>query len=107
MISIVEAAKCATSVLTIAAFLAGCATAAQRQYQAMASNNQSAVQDLRICSETVYNSPEFAPLRRHLPFKVTDATLEQLSDNSLASDDEIKVILALHPQLQPIPTNPR
>jgi hypothetical protein len=55
----------------------------------------------------VYNSPEFAPLRRHLPFKVTDATLEQLSDNSLASDDEIKVILALHPQLQPIPTNPR
>jgi hypothetical protein len=100
MIGIVEAAKRATSVTTIAALLAGCATAAQRQYQTMASNNQSSVQDLRICSETVYNSPEFAPLRRHLPFKVTDATLEQLSDNSLARDDEIKIILSLHPQLQ-------
>ena len=100
MIGIVEAAKRATSILAIAALLAGCATAAQRQYQAMASNNQSAVQDLRICSETVYNSREFAPLRKHLPFKATDATLEQLSDDSLAGDDEIRVILALHPQLR-------
>jgi len=65
MIGVVEAAKRATSVITIAGLLAGCATAAQRQYQAMASNNQSAVQDLRTCSETVYNSPEFAvPLSR-------------------------------------------
>jgi hypothetical protein len=39
MIGKVEAAKRATSVITIAALLAGCATAAQRQYQAMASNN--------------------------------------------------------------------
>jgi hypothetical protein len=86
--------------LAIAALLAACATAAQRQYQTMVSNNQSAVQDLRVCSEIVYNSAEFAPLRRHIPFKATDATLEQLSDNSLVTDDEIQLILAVHPQLQ-------
>jgi hypothetical protein len=100
MIGIVEAAQRVTSVIAIAALLAGCATAAQRQYQAMASNNQSAVQELQACTKALYDSPEYAPLRRHAPYKVSDATLEQLSDNSLATDDEIKLILALHPQLQ-------
>jgi len=86
--------------LWIAVLVAGCATAAQRQYQAMVNNDRSAVQDLRACSETVYNSSEFAPLRRHIPFRANDATLEQLSDNSLATDDEVKIILVVHPQLQ-------
>ena len=81
MISIVEAAKRATSVITIAGLLAGCATAAQRQYQAIASNNRSAAQGLHACAVAVYESPESAPLRRHVPLKANDATLEQLSDN--------------------------
>jgi hypothetical protein len=92
--------KRAIGVLAIAASLVGCATAAQRQYQAMASNNRTAVQDLQECSTTIYNSPEFAPLRKHAPYKASDATLEQLSDNSLATDEEVKTILEIHPQLQ-------
>jgi type I site-specific restriction endonuclease len=86
--------------LEIAAILAGCATAAQRQYQGMISNNQSAVQELQACAETIYNSPQNAPLRRHAPFKFADVTLEQLSDNSSATDDEIKLILENHPKMQ-------
>src|SRR5215467_5258447 len=100
MIGVVQAAKRATSVITIAALLAGCATAAQRQYQGMVSSNRSAVQDLQACAVALYNSSEAAPLRRHAPYKITDLTLEQLSDNSLATDGEIKIILALHPRLQ-------
>jgi hypothetical protein len=93
-------ARRAWSVAAVAVLLAGCATAAQRQYQAMASNNRSAVQDLQACTIAVYDSPEFAPLRRHFPYKASDATLEQLSNNSLATDDEIKLILEVHPKLQ-------
>jgi hypothetical protein len=88
------------SVAAVAVLLAGCATAAQRQYQAMVSNDRSAVQDLQACAETVYNSPEYAPLRRHVPFRVTDITLEQLSDNSFATDDEVQLILETHPKMQ-------
>jgi hypothetical protein len=73
-------ARRAMSGAAVAVILAGCATAAQRQYQAMATNNRSAVQEFQACAETVYNSPD-APLWRHVPFTVTDATLEQLSDN--------------------------
>jgi hypothetical protein len=93
-------ARRALSVAAAAVLLAGCATAAQRQYQAMASNNQSAAQDLQACTMSVYDSPEFAPLRRHIPYKATDATLEQLSDNRSATDDEIKLIFEIHPKVQ-------
>jgi hypothetical protein len=93
-------ARRAASVFLMAALLAGCATAAQKQYQAIASNNRSAAQDLQACAIALYESPESAPLRRHAPLKATDATLEQLSDNSLATDDEIRVILENHPKMQ-------
>jgi hypothetical protein len=87
--------------IAIAASLAACATAAQRQYQAAVTNDKAALQDLRECTMAVYNSAGFAPLREHIPANVlTDATLEQLSDNRLATDAEIKIILANHPQLQ-------
>jgi hypothetical protein len=86
--------------IVIAGSLTACATAAQRQYQTMVTTDKSAVQDLRTCTMAVYNSPEAASLREHLPFSVTELTLEQLSDNRLATDAEIKVILAVHPQIQ-------
>jgi hypothetical protein len=66
----------------------------------MVTTAKSAVHDLRTCTMAAYNSPEAAPLREHLPFSVTELTLEQLSDNRLATDAEIKVILAVHPQIQ-------
>jgi hypothetical protein len=95
-----KAIKRAIGVLAIAASLAGCTTAAQRQYEIIVSNNRSAAQDLQACAMAVYNSPEYTPLRRHAPYKATDATLEQLADNSLATDEEVKTILEIHPQLQ-------
>jgi hypothetical protein len=94
------AGKRLLTVFVCAGLLAGCATAAQRQYQVIASNTRSAVQDLQACTIAEYNSPEYAPLKRHLPYRVTDVTLEQLSDNALATDDEIKLILEIHPKIQ-------
>jgi hypothetical protein len=51
-------ARRAMSGAAVAVILGGCATAAQRQYQAMATNNRSAVQEFQACAETVYNSPD-------------------------------------------------
>jgi len=86
--------------LIVAGFLAGCTTAAQRQYQAISTNTQDAAAKLMACGIEVYNSPEYAPLRRHVPLRTTDFTLEQLSDPAKATSEEIAIIKATHPRLQ-------
>ena len=95
-----EAIKRTVSLLAIAGLIAGCATAAQRQHQMMSTTIQSASQNLLACIATVHDSAEYAPLRKHIPSKISDATLEQLADTNLASEEEIKAIFATHPKLQ-------
>lgn len=85
--------------------LAGCATAAQRQGQAIATNSQDAGQKLQSCMLAVSNSADFDPIRPHGLANVNEATLEQLSDASFATDDEIKAILVTHPKFQLCRTN--
>jgi hypothetical protein len=80
--------------------LAGCATAAQRQYQAMTTGNRAIVTEAKVCVEAIYNAPEAAPLRPHTPLNPTDASLTQLSDKSLATKADIDAILLLHPRLK-------
>jgi hypothetical protein len=86
--------------LSAALFLNGCATQAQRQFAAIKTENQENNAQIKACVAAVYNLPENAPLRQHIPLNITDVTLQQLSDTSLASQDEIHAILVAHPQLQ-------
>jgi len=88
--------------LTVAAVcvLAGCATQAQRQAQTIATNTRATVAQLEACVLAIYNSPEAEPLRPHLPFKVQEATLQQMTDTSKATDEQVNAIFALHPKLQ-------
>lgn len=85
--------------------LAGCGTAAQRQAQAIASNNQDAGQQVKSCVLAVYDSADYDPIRPHAPANVDEATLEQLSDASFATDEEVKAILLIHPKFQLCRTN--
>jgi len=55
---------------------------------------------MQACLQAVYNAPESAPIRPHMPLDVRVATMEQLTDKSMATDDEIKAVLAQHPQAQ-------
>jgi hypothetical protein len=57
----------AVTVVAMASLLFGCATAAQRQYQEITTNNRSAAQTFQTCVVNLYNSPEVAPLRTNLP----------------------------------------
>jgi hypothetical protein len=82
----------------MAALLFGCATAAQRQYQAIAVNTRSVGAEMKACVTAIYASPEAAPLRPHLA--IDQITLAQLADTSLATPEEISAILFLYPRLQ-------
>jgi hypothetical protein len=87
-------------VVGMAVVLLGCATAAQRQIQTMATNTRSASQTFQVCVLTLYNSPEVEPLRANLPPDPNRATLAQLANRNLATDAEIRAILENHPKLQ-------
>jgi hypothetical protein len=83
-----------------ALLLSGCATQAQREFQAIRTANQEIVAQAKACGLAVCNSAEFAPLRPHIPCTISDVTLEQLSDTSLASPEEIRAIFVSHPRSQ-------
>ena len=87
------------AVLT-AALLGGSATAAQRQYQAMATGNQALIAQGKSCVIEAYNGAEGAMVRSHLPIDAREITLAQLSDQSLPTKQEVAAVLALHPRIQ-------
>jgi hypothetical protein len=66
----------------------------------MITNNKAASEKIAACNAAVYNSPEAAVLRSHMPFKPSDATLQQIGDPSLASDEEINALFITHLQVQ-------
>lgn len=80
--------------------LTGCATQAQRQAQAISTSWQSISAQVQACVTTVQLSEEAAPIRRHTPLKIQDATLQQLTDPAKATDDEIAAIYVTHPKVQ-------
>ena len=86
--------------LPAALLLNGRATQAQRQFEAIKTENRENNAQIKACAAAVYSLPKYAPLRQHIPLTITDVTLQQLSDTSLASQDEIDAILVAHPQLQ-------
>jgi hypothetical protein len=88
------------TVAAMAGLLLGCATAAQRQYQAMGTNTQAVVGGFKSCVAALYSVPEAAPLRPHIPRDVRDLTLAQLSDRSFTTNEENNAIFLLYPRLQ-------
>jgi hypothetical protein len=89
----------AATVVGMTGLLLGCATQAQRQYQAIATSNQAVGAETGACITAVCNAPEAVPLRPHFSFSEAP-TLQQLSDTSLATKPEIEAILLLYPRLQ-------
>lgn len=87
-------------IVLLSLLLAACATPSQRQAQNMRTVLSSASSGVLACMEEVYDAPEAAPIRAKRPLILRDATLEQLNDKSLASDDEIKAEYAMYPKIQ-------
>ena len=70
--------------------VAGCVAAGPRD------TYQSDLQAYNACAAAVYNAPEYAPLKRHAPSNVNNASLEPLASNDLATDEEIRLLQAVH-----------
>jgi len=80
--------------------LSGCATHAQREFQAIRSANQANSVQFKTCLATIRNSPDYAILLAHVPENSLEATLEQLSDATYATPEQVQAIYAAHPKTQ-------
>jgi len=80
--------------------LTACSTASQQRTQAISQTTAAASEEMRNCTETIYNGPDFAPAKRRLPLDFALATLEQETSPGLANDVEIAAVLQAHPKLQ-------
>jgi hypothetical protein len=66
----------------------------------MKAGNQALAAQVKLCGEQAYSSPEMSVIKPHFPLNPQDATLAQLSDQSLATKQETDAILAVYPRLQ-------
>jgi hypothetical protein len=74
-----------------------CSTAAQRQASFIRENDQVAKQKLMDCLHKVEINPDYHSLAEHMPIRGNvNPTLEQLADNGLPTDQDIRVIFAFH-----------
>jgi len=80
--------------------MSGCATQAQRQFQAIKANNQVAGAQYLSCVSAVYDAPDATPVQSKTPLKADDITLPQLADPSTATASETQAIFGLHPKLK-------
>lgn len=85
--------------LACALAVAGCQTAAQRQFQELQSNATRANEAWVACSLGVVNTPEFRPIVRRVakpPLPGARSALERIGDPDLATPEEIRLIPAFH-----------
>jgi hypothetical protein len=61
---------------------------------------RAAVTQFQQCWSTAYNLPEVETLHRHRPLDLRDATLEQLSDKSKVTPEDIRALNILHTKIQ-------
>jgi hypothetical protein len=86
--------------LLAAGALSACGTASQSRIQAISQTTAAANEEMRNCTEAIYNAADFAPAKRRLPLDYALATLEQETSPGMANDVEIATVLQAHPKLQ-------
>lgn len=83
---------------TIFAFvlMAGCQTVAQRQATSIRENIQAVNQTLLACLQKIETNPAYQSITSHRPLGRLNPTLPQLADNGVPSDEDVKVVIAIH-----------
>jgi len=75
-------------------------TAAQQQYNNISAQMSAAGQALASCARANFYSSDYDLIRKHTALDVKELTLEQLTDKSHATQEEIQAILAVHPKAE-------
>jgi hypothetical protein len=74
--------------------LAACSTAAQRQSVQLTGKAIEAKEANKACLGEIAANPQYATIAKHIPLDGSQPTLEQKADQSLATTQEVKAILA-------------
>jgi hypothetical protein len=84
--------------------LSGCTprpTDTQVQLAAMQNAKRQVDLQSETCMSAVNADPEFVPLQRHLPANLANATLQQMTDPSYATPEEIQLLSRRRDRLLP------
>lgn len=82
--------------------LISCQTMAQRQAASIRKNFADAVQNARNCRLNIYATPAYWGIAKHAPlFEDQSPRLDQLADEGVPKDEDIKTIIAVHNELEP------
>ena len=76
------------------ALLTGCAAQTDHQADTVLSTMNGAQQSLNACISDTYNDPQFEPLGTHMPMNMRGVSMDQLTDEQFATDDEITMLMA-------------
>ncbi len=78
----------------------GCETATQKHISNLTADIQAAEQRVYACLQNIETNPVYQGLSKHTPLtgRMTPS-IEQLTDDTLPTEDESKVIVALHNEL--------
>ena len=77
--------------------LISCQTMAQRQAASIRKNLADAGQNMMICFHNIEANPAYQGIAKHRPLKGDQSpSLEQLADEGVPNDEDIKAIIALH-----------
>jgi hypothetical protein len=83
--------------------LISCQTVAQREAIQLQQNSLIAKQKTTECVQRLYDNPEYSILLPHMPLVLGGAgkepSLNQLTDNNIPTQKEIRAIVALHNEL--------
>lgn len=88
------------AILAVAPALAGCATQAQVQAQAIGNGMRSANSAFEVCATAAYNDPAYAVLTPRLALRPADITLQQMASTDKVSDAEIAALYARHDRVK-------
>lgn len=78
----------------------GCETATQKHISTLAADIQAAEQRAYACAQQIETNPAFQGISKHTPLTGrTTPNIEQLADDAIPTEEESKVIVALHNEL--------
>jgi hypothetical protein len=89
-----------TAILVIlCVVMTSCATTAQRQGAARSQGIQVVRQNWKSCTDKITSNPTYWTLFQHRPFSANKATLAQLADTGVPSDEDVDLIIAFHNEM--------
>ena len=88
--------KLCLSVLLVAVIAGSCSTAAQRQLNAIKDGVRAIAERDTACHRQIFNNPAYRSIAQRMPLGDQNASIAQLIEPSMATDEEAALVIAMH-----------